>query len=252
MPLTFAHPVAVLPLRRCGLPLSALVVGSMAPDLEYLMRLAPRSEISHTAAGLLLFCVPVGLIALWVLHRVWKRPVLALFAEDRTSPPGHRPVPFAFWPLSRLAVLGAAVLVGALTHLAWDSFTHEYGWTVRHVPVLSTPILRTSRGAVPLFKLLQHGSTAFGLTVLAAMALRHRGFGYVSAAGWRLLVLVCSTSAAAGLCVALPQAGRAPDLRAAQRLVGVSFVVFTAALIAEVTLLSLVWYLRERKPEPAI
>lgn len=33
MPFTLAHPAYVLPLRRLGLPVSALAVGSMVPDV---------------------------------------------------------------------------------------------------------------------------------------------------------------------------------------------------------------------------
>lgn len=38
MPVTIAHPAAVLPLRGLGLPLSAMVIGSMAPDLPVFSR----------------------------------------------------------------------------------------------------------------------------------------------------------------------------------------------------------------------
>ena len=40
--------------------LSALVVGSVAPDLGYLLYLAPAGTVSHTVAGLFVFCLPVG------------------------------------------------------------------------------------------------------------------------------------------------------------------------------------------------
>ena len=39
MPITFAHPAAVLPLARTGLPLTALAIGSMVPDLPMFVRL---------------------------------------------------------------------------------------------------------------------------------------------------------------------------------------------------------------------
>jgi hypothetical protein len=47
MPFTFAHPAAVLPLRRfCPdrLVWSALVIGTVSPDLEYFVRLAPSAR----------------------------------------------------------------------------------------------------------------------------------------------------------------------------------------------------------------
>ena len=39
MPLTIAHPAAVLPFRHSRLPISALVIGSLAPDFEYFLHL---------------------------------------------------------------------------------------------------------------------------------------------------------------------------------------------------------------------
>jgi len=154
MPLTFAHPAAVMPLRRSGLPLSALIVGSIAPDLEYLMHLSPHSVISHTIIGLFIFCIPMGLITLWIFHQVWKQPLLALIAKDQ----GHPPAPFTFWPLSRLSILATAFFIGALTHVVWDSFTHQYGWMIQQIPALSTPIFQTRWGEVPQVRSMLMGN----------------------------------------------------------------------------------------------
>jgi hypothetical protein len=44
MPFTLAHPAIVVPLALQRLILSALIIGSMTPDLEYFIRL---SDISH-------------------------------------------------------------------------------------------------------------------------------------------------------------------------------------------------------------
>ena len=40
MPFTGSHPAAVLPFLRSGLPPSALVIGSMAPDFPYYFQIA--------------------------------------------------------------------------------------------------------------------------------------------------------------------------------------------------------------------
>ena len=162
MPLTLAHPVAVLPLKRCGLPLSALVVGSISPDLEYLLHLAPVGGIGHTPAGLLVFCLPAGLSALWIVHRIWERPMRSMFSPAAQDSAGPRYKLFAFWPISRLGLVCLAILIGAITHLLWDSFTHKHGWMVQQFPLLSRPILRTHWGDAPVYKILQHGSTLLG------------------------------------------------------------------------------------------
>ena len=250
MPLTFAHPAAVLPFRRCGLPFSALVVGSMAPDLEYVLRLAPRSEISHTAAGLLVFCLPVGMLGLWLFHRVWTRPMADLLGMSGNGSMGHAAPACTFWPARRFAVLCAAIVVGSMTHVAWDSFTHQYGWMVQRVPSLSRLVLATKWGAVPLYTMLQHGSTAVGLAVLAGVVLHDRTWARgISGRGGKVLAAVLGSSVACGFVVALLKSGWPSDFRAAQRFVGMSVVAISAVLIAMVTLVSQGWRHRRRRLE---
>jgi len=61
MPLTLAHPAAVLPavrFRRRGLPFVPLVIGSVTPDFEYFFKLEPTGHFSHTVPGVFLFCLP--------------------------------------------------------------------------------------------------------------------------------------------------------------------------------------------------
>lgn len=62
MPFTAAHPALIVPLRRLGLPASALAIGSMAPDFS---RYLPfRVDETHSTAGLFTADLAVGL-ALW-------------------------------------------------------------------------------------------------------------------------------------------------------------------------------------------
>ena len=219
MPLTFAHPAAVLPFRRCGLPFSGLVVGSIAPDLEYVLHLAPRSEVSHTALGLLVFCVPAGMIGLWLFHRVWVRPMADLLGSSPHDRMGCGAPAFAFWPVRRFAVLCAAIVVGSMTHVAWDSFTHQHGWLVQNVPSLSRLVLETKWGPIPLYKMLQHGSSAVGLAVLAGVVLHDRTWARcVSNSGWKVLAAMLGSSVAIGFAVALMKSGWPSDFRAVQHL----------------------------------
>jgi Domain of unknown function (DUF4184) len=154
MPLTFAHPAAALPLARLRLPLSALVVGSMAPDLVYFLRLAPRGHFGHTLPGLFLFCLPAGLALLWTFHHVLKGPLLDLApdAARRRLAAGQGASPFG-----RPVALVVAVGLGAVTHDVWDAFTHAGGWAVAALPALRQPVAPFGLGPVPVYKLLQHG-----------------------------------------------------------------------------------------------
>ncbi|QHJ06197.1 DUF4184 family protein [Hymenobacter busanensis] len=170
MPFTFCHPAAVLPLRQLlpRLPLSALVVGSMSPDFIYFLRLVPDGDIGHTLAGLFTFCLPTSLAVLWLWHRVVKEAAAAVLPAPlrvRLWPPARQP--FAFGPASRFLGIGGAILVGALTHIVWDGFTHADGWAVRHLPLLQGAVPFLGFGSMPISKLAQHlSSLAGGLLLL--------------------------------------------------------------------------------------
>lgn len=166
MPFTLSHPAAVVPLARNGLVLSALVVGSMAPDFPYFIHLSTASQYGHTLSGVFLFCVPAGLVVLWVFHNVLKLPLLTLlplsYQERLISVVGN----FRFSPLRRFFLIILSLVLGAFTHIAWDSFTHPHAWGVHQFPVLNTPIIYTPQGSIRVFKLLQYGSTVTGAALL--------------------------------------------------------------------------------------
>lgn len=167
MPFTPAHIVAAFPFRRSRLVWSALIVGTIAPDLEYFLRLAPGQPYGHTLPGLFLITLPLALVTLWLFHAFVKSAFIALLPEGLERRLAVFNGKFQFGGAARLGLIVASVLIGALTHLAWDSFTHGNTWLVRDWPALRHPVHVRFPGAVPLYKLLQHGSTLLGLTVLA-------------------------------------------------------------------------------------
>jgi hypothetical protein len=81
MPFPVAHPAAVLPLRRyCPRYLSfpALVVGSLSPDFGYVFGHLQVDRFSHRFwAGSFGFCLPAGLLIVWVFYLV-RAPLLAI------------------------------------------------------------------------------------------------------------------------------------------------------------------------------
>ena len=168
MPFTLAHPAAVVPLARVlskRVVFSALVIGSMTPDFAYLVPGLTRGP-SHSVGGLFWFCLPMGLAVYLVFHLVLKRPLAA--ALPRTPREAVAPVvartpglPPARW----LTVL-LCLLLGALTHVTWDLFTHP-GPIVRAFPLLAENLGTVGWYRVYVYKVLQHGSTLLGLALLA-------------------------------------------------------------------------------------
>ena len=162
MPFTLAHGVAARPLwngsgRR--LPLSGIVVGSFAPDLEYLAHLDTERTIGHTLGGVLLLDLPLALVLLALWHGLIKQPLAALFSP-RIRPPIDQS-PFPFRPAGRFGLVAASVLVGVAGHLLWDGFTHRDGFITTRIWLLEEAI-----GRPHVYDLLNYASTAVGLVLL--------------------------------------------------------------------------------------
>ncbi|MEW6474718.1 MAG: DUF4184 family protein [Actinomycetota bacterium] len=162
MPFTVAHTVAARPLwLACGRrwPLSAIVVGSVAPDLEYLGHLDTERTIGHTLGGVFLLDLPLALVLLALWHGLFKAPVAALVSRRLRPPIDTGPFPFRPW--GRFGVIVAAVLVGIAGHLLWDGFTHRDGFITTRVWFLEEAI-----GRPHVYDLFNYASTAFGLVLL--------------------------------------------------------------------------------------
>ncbi|PYR48149.1 MAG: hypothetical protein DMF89_16400 [Acidobacteria bacterium] len=164
MPFPLAHPVAVLPLRRHSSrwhTFPALVVGSLVPDVPYLLPGGLWIQESHQLAGSLLFGLPVGIL------------MIAVFYALRTRVVGMLPAPYKqlFLPLCRhpqasaLAVVFSLVF-GIATHIFLDSFTHKDGWLVEHFEVLQLPVLVVGSKTARLCHVLWYGCSFVGAAVL--------------------------------------------------------------------------------------
>ncbi len=170
MPFTLAHPAAVMPLAKAhpkGLMLSALVVGSMAPDFEYFLRLALATTWSHTFVGIFTFCLPISLIVLWIYHRLQKQALAALLPERLYRRVSFAFGEFTFLPLRRFGRICLSILLGTCTHLIWDGFTHHNGLLVAHAAFLRLTVFSIHGFELRLYEALQDLSTASGLLLLA-------------------------------------------------------------------------------------
>ncbi len=167
MPWTLAHPAAVLPLRVCGARQGlfvALVVGSLSPDLGYSFRAFQMAGQAHSLAGLFAVCLPVGLVTLGLVAALGPALAEVLWEPHRSALRGALTVRCR--SLGEGLGLVAALLVGALTHVAWDSATHAHGWVVAQAPFLQRHVATLAGREVLVCNVLQHLSTVVGLAVL--------------------------------------------------------------------------------------
>lgn len=110
--------------------------------------------------------LPLALIALWVFHIFLKAPMLAFLPDGFRRRLRTSVNDFAFWPSKRLSLIFASILVGIATHLVWDAFTHDTSWIYQNWAFLHTPV-RLPTGDMRMYKLLEYGSSVFGLAVVA-------------------------------------------------------------------------------------
>ena len=164
MPFPLAHPAAVLPLRRWSpyyLNFAALVVGAVVPDLSYCLERYDLDLLAHTVRGCLLFSLPVGWILLWIFYGVCPPLVnllpaphrQALLASCRRKDRAWFADPLSLW-------------IGALTHVFWDSFTHETGWFVERSSFLQMRVFTLGGHSFEMYRLLWHLSTGVGLLLI--------------------------------------------------------------------------------------
>ncbi len=165
MPFTFAHPAAAVPLLRplgrFG-SLSALCIGSIAPDMAFIVPLDLTREQTHGLVALLTFCLPAGLMAYLLFQFLLKAPLLALLPNAIADKFGNGSSMREPWS----AVL-VSLLCGAATHLVWDAFTHPGTPVVNALPLLQVELANIGGYHVYVFKVLQHGSSVLGLGLLA-------------------------------------------------------------------------------------
>lgn len=167
MPLTIAHPALVIPIRH-RLVLSALVIGSMVPDFSKIFSLSREVSLGHSVPEVFWFCVPVGLISFIFFQRILKRPLFLLLPANHQKRliPWLDPFPLRTVAQWRLVIV--SLVIGAFTHLFWDSFTHSHGWFVEAWPLLQNYIHIYHRHSLPIYDCLQVASAAGGLIFLAA------------------------------------------------------------------------------------
>lgn len=163
MPFPLAHPAAVLPLRRfCprGLSFPALIIGSLIPDMGYVFTVVgiEMQRVSHQLAGVV-FCLPAGLLALWVFHRLC--PVAVGFLPEVYR---RALLPLCQRPLGSPVAIIVSLLIGTLTHLFLDSFTHKDGWMTEQLEFLQWPLYQSHHRTFRLCHLLWYVCSFTGIT----------------------------------------------------------------------------------------
>ncbi|MEU8228306.1 DUF4184 family protein [Actinoplanes sp. NPDC048967] len=133
MPFTLAHPAAVVVLSRRPLVASALVMGSMAPDLTYyaaLPWLDPSGTLltrTHHASSVFWLDPLIALVLLVVFQALLKRPVVALLPHAAAERVWQFTERFVWRRAAAVGWIALSLAIGAATHVAWDRLDGVFG-----------------------------------------------------------------------------------------------------------------------------
>lgn len=178
MPFTPAHAVVALPFARTPLLPAAIAVGAMTPDLPLFVRgIGLSYQATHTNLALSVV-LALGLLALWYLVLRPAVRELSPLPIARRIPPAWDASGRSLWSALRAPRAGArsrvwglpvvwtislvlSLLLGVLSHIAWDAFTHEGRWGLSLIPALGA-----DWGPLPGYKWMQYGSSVGGVLLL--------------------------------------------------------------------------------------
>ncbi|MGF6906375.1 DUF4184 family protein [Fusobacterium sp. PH5-44] len=169
MPFTFSHPSIVLPLKKLSpkwFSMTGLIIGSMLPDFEYFIRMRMKSTFSHNIHALWYFHLPIGIIIAFIFHNLIRDFLidnLPLFLKSRFH--YMKNINWNDYFRKKWYLIVYSLVLGTLTHLFWDSFTHLNGYFVKIFPVLKSFVYISGK-KVYYFKILQHTSTILGALVI--------------------------------------------------------------------------------------
>ncbi|MEU0569983.1 DUF4184 family protein [Nonomuraea sp. NPDC005983] len=170
MPFTPSHIAAVLPLvssprmRKLADPW-ALAVGAMVPDLPIFFPFLPDYTDWHSLRSVFTLDLAAVVVLLGVFHAFFRDPLIALL------PPSLAGRAATLLPSSRMESLLPIVIgavVGAASHVLWDSFTH-----VSAVDHWGAWMDHSVFGVIRFFRLLQYLSSVVGLAVVIWWAWRN-------------------------------------------------------------------------------
>ena len=180
MPFTLSHAVLAPPLAKLSgqrLPIAALAIGCMLPDLHRLFTLR-QDPTPHLWSALFYPNLFLGLVfcALWYLL---YRPALYRFVGV------HHPLNLNTIK-SVLGFVGCmilALLIGNATHLIWDGLTHHDFRSFAFQDFLAQSV-EWGTQTYPMHRVLQIGSSILALPFLLWMSLdyyrKHRQLSSVS------------------------------------------------------------------------
>lgn len=167
MPFTTAHVAAILPIEKHFgryFSTTALIIGSVSPDLEYIIRMTLLGHYGHTILGIFIFDLPVGFALYIIYHGVVHKKLIAhlpqFFYSRFSDAENFEWIPYIKKNLFTIII---SLLLGTVTHLVWDSFTHNEEYVLaRYLTILVNNVTFLGK-QYPIYAIFQIISTVVGM-----------------------------------------------------------------------------------------
>jgi hypothetical protein len=176
MPFTLAHPIIVIPLKKLNrnwFSLTALVIGSMVPDFEYFIRMKVYSVYSHTIQGIFWFCLPIGLLSCFIFHDIIRNDFIDNCPILRFRFHRYNDFNWNAYFKKKWYIVIVSLLIGIVSHILWDNFSHNTGIFVKLFPSLKSEVV-FFKYALPIYKIIQYVSSIMGMVIIAIIVLRFK------------------------------------------------------------------------------
>jgi hypothetical protein len=171
MAFPLSHPAAVLPLTllpKRYVSATGLIIGSLVPDFEYLLRLEVKAVYANLWPDLIIFNSLMGLLLIFAFHQLIRKPlILNLPSSLRKRFIVFIDVNWLSYFKKHWGVVIISLAMGIASHLFWDSLdlTHNkghvfrslYAWTASFAP---------EGIQMPLIRFIQHFPSLAGLLLI--------------------------------------------------------------------------------------
>jgi hypothetical protein len=166
MPFTLAHPAAVVFMKNKYLDLWGLILGAMAPDFIYFILFNPSSNLGHTFIGFIILNLPICFLLNYLINKYIKDAFIINLPEFISK--------YYIYLLrhknnikniNEAIVFIYSCMIGMLTDVIWDGFTHKTEYFVIKLSFLRNKIDILGI-QIPIFKIIQHGSTVLGFIII--------------------------------------------------------------------------------------
>lgn len=176
MPFTVSHPAIVLPLKKikpAWFSTTGLVMGSLAPDFPYFLKMDGTSDYGHTFAGIFLLDIPLSFLVAIAFH-LWYRNSLIRHLPSPLDRQHADCLSFRFLDYLKRGWLLFAIscLIGVVSHLVWDEFAKPEGYVYYLAPSFFRQAIRLGPFNQPLYTLIERVGAVLGLAFLAWVLLR--------------------------------------------------------------------------------